>query len=103
MIKNMSKASTPKSHVLNAKNAAESLKSILRTNPWEGADHLEIIPASTVASLLIDIVVCVDQICEAVDELASLANFLPSELMHRGIVQPISDSDGSVHVVTVSE
>jgi hypothetical protein len=60
MIKNMSKASTPKSHVLNAKNAAESLKSILRTNPWEGADHLEIIPASTVASLLIDIVVCVD-------------------------------------------
>ncbi|KAK2424305.1 aluminum activated malate transporter family protein [Trifolium repens] len=103
MIKNMSKASTPKSHVLNAKNAAESLKSILRTNPWEGADHLEIIPASTVASLLIDIVVCVEHICEAVDELASLANFVPSELMHRGIVQPISDSDGSVHVVTVSE
>ncbi|PNX55305.1 aluminum-activated malate transporter 2-like protein, partial [Trifolium pratense] len=103
MIKKMSKSSTPKSHVLNAKNAAESLKSILRTNPWEGADHLEIIPASTVASLLIDIVICVEQICEAVDELASLANFVPAELMHRGIVQPISDSDGSVHVVTVSE
>ncbi|KAK2370119.1 aluminum activated malate transporter family protein [Trifolium repens] len=103
MIKNMSKLSTPKSHVLNAKNAAESLKSILRTNPWEGADHLEIIPASTVASLLIDIVICVDQICEAVDELGSLANFVSCDLLHRGTVQPISDTNGSVHIVTVSE
>jgi hypothetical protein len=60
MIKKMSKLSTPESHVLNAKNAAESLKSILRTNPWEGDDHLDIIPASTVASLLIDIVICVE-------------------------------------------
>ncbi|CAI8592823.1 unnamed protein product [Vicia faba] len=102
MIKKMSKSSSPKVHVLNAKNAAESLKSVLRTNPWEGADHLEIIPASTVASLLIDIVVCVEQICEAVEELASLANFVPSESLHRGVVQPISDSDGSVHVVSVA-
>ncbi|GAU22335.1 hypothetical protein TSUD_106630 [Trifolium subterraneum] len=103
IIKKMSKSSTPKSHILNAKNAAESLKSILRTNPWEGADHFEIIPASTVASLLIDIVICVEQICEAVDELASLANFVPSELLHRGTVQPVSDTDSSVHIVTVSE
>lgn len=103
MIKNMSKSSTPNFHVSNAKNAAESLKSVLRTNPWEGADQLEIIPASTVASLLIDIVVCVEQICEAVEELASLANFVPIELLHRGTVQPVSDSDGSVHVVTVAE
>ncbi|CAK8535461.1 unnamed protein product [Lathyrus sativus] len=103
MIKRMSKSSTPNFHVSNAKNAAESLKSVLRANPWEGADHLEIIPASTVASLLIDIVVCVEQICEAVEELASLANFVPIELLHRGTVQPVSDSDGSVHVVTVTE
>lgn len=102
MIKKMCKSSTPNSHVLNAKNAAESLKAVLRTNPWEGADHFEIIPASTVASLLIDIVICVEQICEAVEELASLANFVPCQLLHRGTVQPISDSDGSVHVVNVN-
>ncbi|XP_045801486.1 aluminum-activated malate transporter 7-like [Trifolium pratense] len=99
----MSKSSTPKSHVLNAKSASESLKSILRTNPWEGADHFEIIPASAVASLVIDIVICVEQICEAVDKLASLVNFVPCELLHSGTVQPISDINGSVHIVTVSE
>lgn len=100
----MYKSSSPNSHVSNAKSAVESLKSLLRTNPWEGADnHFEIIPAATVASLLIDIVICVEKICEGVDELASLANFVPYELLHRGIVQPISDSDGSVHVVTVAE
>ncbi|PNX89192.1 aluminum-activated malate transporter 2-like protein, partial [Trifolium pratense] len=103
MIKKMSKSSTPKSHVLNAKSASESLKSILRTNPWEGADHFEIIPASAVASLVIDIVICVEQICEAVDKLASLVNFVPCELLHSGTVQPISDINGSVHIVTVSE
>ncbi|KAJ1384566.1 Aluminum-activated malate transporter [Sesbania bispinosa] len=104
LVKNMTKSSTPNLHVTNAKNAAESLRSVLRANPWEGADHLEIIPAATVASLLIDIVTCVEKICEAVEELASLANFVPSaELLHRGTVQPISDHDGSVHVITVSE
>nr|KYP39383.1 hypothetical protein KK1_039320 [Cajanus cajan] len=104
MLKHMAKSSMPNSHVANAKNAAESLKSVLRTNPWEGADHLEIIPAATVASLLIDVVVCVDNICEAVDELATLADFVPSdELLHRGTVQPISDHDASVHVINVAD
>ncbi|KAH1143888.1 hypothetical protein GLYMA_12G188400v4 [Glycine max] len=103
ILKHMTKSSMPNPHVANAKNAAESLKSVLRTNPWEGADHLEIIPAATVASLLIDIVICVENICEAVDELATLANFVPSELLHRGTVQPISNSDGLVHVISVAE
>ncbi|XP_061349318.1 aluminum-activated malate transporter 7-like [Gastrolobium bilobum] len=100
----MAKSSMPNPHVANAKSAAESLKSVLRTNPWEGADHLVIIPVATVASLLIDVVFCVEKICHAVDELASLANFVvPSELLHRGTVQPSSDHDGSVHVITVNE
>ncbi|XP_027344348.1 aluminum-activated malate transporter 8-like [Abrus precatorius] len=99
----MTKSSVPNPHVANAKNAAESLKSILRTNPWEGADHLEIIPAATVASLLIDVVICVENICQAVDELASLAKFVPSQLLHRGTVQPVSEHDGSAHVITVTD
>ncbi|KAJ1384563.1 Aluminum-activated malate transporter [Sesbania bispinosa] len=106
LVKNMAKSSTPNFYVTNAKNAAESLKSVLRTNPWEEANHLEIIPAATVASLLIDVVICIENICEAVEELASLANFVPYELLHRGTtVQPICDEhdDGSVHVITVNE
>ncbi|KAK7324835.1 hypothetical protein VNO77_28709 [Canavalia gladiata] len=100
IVKKMAKSSMANPHVENAKNASESLKSVLRGNPWEGADHLEIIPAATVASLLIDVVICVENICEAVDELASLAKFVPSELHHRGTVQPISDS---LHVITVDD
>lgn len=104
-MKHMAKSTTPNSHVANAKSAAESLKSVLRANPWEGADQLKIIPTATVASLLIDIVICVEKICEAVDELSSLAKFAPStdQLLHRGTVQPVSDRDGSVHVITVNE
>ncbi|KAK7371198.1 hypothetical protein VNO78_36766 [Psophocarpus tetragonolobus] len=103
ILKHMAKSSMPNGHVANAKAAAESLKSVLRSNPWEGADHLEIIAAATVASLLIDIVVLVENICEAVDELATLANFVPSELLHRGTVQPISDHHGSVHIISIAE
>ncbi|XP_057450713.1 aluminum-activated malate transporter 8-like [Lotus japonicus] len=97
----MAKSLAPNLHVRHAKNAVESLKSVLRANPWEEVDPMEIVPAATVASLLIDIVICVENICEAVDELATLANFVP----HRGIVQPItsSDDDDSTHVITVNE
>ncbi|XP_047163938.1 aluminum-activated malate transporter 8-like [Vigna umbellata] len=103
MLKQFAKSGMANPHVANAKNASESLKSVLRTNPWEGADHLQIIPAATVASLLIDIVFCVEKICEAVEELANLANFEPSEILHRGTVQPIPDTDGAVHVITIAE
>nr|AFK41726.1 unknown [Lotus japonicus] len=97
----MAKSSAPNLYVRHAKNAAESLKSVLRANPWEGADPMEMVPAATVASLLIDIVICVENISEAVDELATLANFVPP----RGIVQPITsfDDDDSAHVITVNE
>ncbi|KAK7261171.1 hypothetical protein RIF29_27476 [Crotalaria pallida] len=99
IVKHMDKSSMPNPHVANAKIAVESLKSILRTNPWEGAEYLEIIATSTVASLLIDAVNCTEKICEAVDELASLAKFETSnQIHHRGTVQPVDDS---VHVITI--
>ncbi|KAK7261168.1 hypothetical protein RIF29_27473 [Crotalaria pallida] len=103
IIRQMTKSSMPNQHVSNAKIAIESLKSILRTNPWEGADFLDIIAISAMTSLLIDVVNCIDKICEAVDELASLAKFVPSQLLHRGTVQPISLHDDSVHVITIDE
>ncbi|KAL2331887.1 hypothetical protein Fmac_019468 [Flemingia macrophylla] len=99
MLKHMAKPSSIRNaHVANAKTAAESLKSVLRTNPWEGADNLEIIAVATVASLLIDVVVCVDNICQAVDEVATLAKFVPSDCC---FIQehPIPNQHVSIHVI----
>ncbi|CAL0321823.1 unnamed protein product [Lupinus luteus] len=104
IVKHMTMSSMPNSHVANAKNAIQCIKSILRTNPWEGVevDYAEIIQVSTLASLLIDVVNCTQNICEAVDELASLAKFQPSQqLHHRGtLVQPVDDA---VHVIAIIE
>ncbi|KAF5930180.1 hypothetical protein HYC85_031053 [Camellia sinensis] len=63
------------SHIANSKIAAENLKSSLKTDSWPDTDLLEIIPAVTVASLLIDVINCTEKIAESVHELASLANF----------------------------
>lgn len=102
MLNLMVKSAMPNLHVTNAESATESLKSLLRANPWEGGDLVEILPAITVASHLIHIVLCVKEICEAVEELANLANFEPSEIFHRGTVQSTSDNDGTVAVITES-
>ncbi|CAL0332155.1 unnamed protein product [Lupinus luteus] len=102
-VRHMTKSSMPNQHVANAKNAVESLKSVLRTNPWEGADYVDIIAVAAVASLLIDVVDCTEKICEAIEELASLARFVPSQLLHQGTVQPISKRDDSIHVITIDE
>ncbi|XP_027343356.1 aluminum-activated malate transporter 8-like [Abrus precatorius] len=92
-MREMRKSSMQNRHVTNAKNGVESLKSALRANPWEGAyDQVEIISATAVASLLIKTVFCIEKICQAVDQLESLAK-----------VQSISDGDGSLHVHTINE
>ena len=61
--------------MLNAKNAAKSLKSSLKTGFWVDTDLLQIIPALTVASLLVEVVTCSVNLSEAVHELATLAHF----------------------------
>ncbi|PIN10648.1 hypothetical protein CDL12_16769 [Handroanthus impetiginosus] len=63
------------SWVLNAKAAAKEFKSSLKTDLWSDTDLLDIVPAITVASLIIDIVSCTVKIANAVHELASLSNF----------------------------
>ncbi|GMP91949.1 hypothetical protein CsSME_00042402 [Camellia sinensis var. sinensis] len=67
--------SLAKSHIANSKIAAENVKSSLKTDSWPDTDLLEIIPAVTVASLLIDVISCTEKIAESVHELASMANF----------------------------
>ncbi|OAY52125.1 aluminum-activated malate transporter 2 isoform X2 [Manihot esculenta] len=104
-VKTMTKSSLVETHIANSKQAAEALKSLLKTGLWEDALILEIIPAATVASLLIDIITCTEKIAESVQELALLAHFKspnthqPQHLLHRGTIQPVSD--GSNHVVVI--
>ncbi|KAL4283580.1 hypothetical protein GQ457_16G007920 [Hibiscus cannabinus] len=62
-------------HIENSKKAAEELRSLLKTSLWEEADLLEIIPAASVASLLMEIIGCIEKISEAVNELGKAASF----------------------------
>ncbi|XP_039014193.1 aluminum-activated malate transporter 7-like [Hibiscus syriacus] len=66
-------------HIESSKKAAEELKNVLNTNLWaEEADLLEIIPAASVASLLPEIIECIEKISEAVNELGKAASFRKS-------------------------
>ncbi|PPE00440.1 hypothetical protein GOBAR_DD02536 [Gossypium barbadense] len=58
-----------------SKNAADNLKSLLRTGLCQGIDIVEIIEVGTVASLLLDVLACTEKISESIHELASLAHF----------------------------
>lgn len=102
-------------HTQNYKAAADDLKTILETCslPTE-ADLQEIMPALVVASVLLDIIKCIDKISLSVHELSRMAGFkkpkstataLPEKqqqttLLHRGIVKPVNDiTDDDDHVV----
>ncbi|KAM7496990.1 hypothetical protein LguiA_021404 [Lonicera macranthoides] len=75
-IRTMTRSSTAVAHIMNAKVASTNLKYFLKTNlQKEITNLLEVIPVATVASLLVDIVACVENIAESVNELAKLANF----------------------------
>ncbi|KAB1211950.1 Aluminum-activated malate transporter 2 [Morella rubra] len=62
-------------YVSNSKAAAKNLESLLRSGLGKDADLLSVIPAATVASLLIDVVQCTEKIVDSVRELASLAHW----------------------------
>ncbi|XP_073135264.1 aluminum-activated malate transporter 2-like isoform X2 [Henckelia pumila] len=74
-IKTMTQATTADVHVSNAKTASKNLKSLLKTSLWPDTDLVDIIPAATVASLLIEIVSCTAQMADLVHELASLSKY----------------------------
>lgn len=78
-IKAMTIPSAADSHIYNAKTAANDLTMSLGTSQWQG-NILEITPVATVASLLIEVICCTVKIEESVAELASLANFRPSDM-----------------------
>lgn len=114
-IKTMARSSSVNTHIANSKAAAETLKSLFKISVLEeDTDLLEIVPAATVASLLMDVVTCTEKIAACVNDLASQTNFNSpnnnnnmirgnSRLLHRGSVQPISGTEGPHHVITIGE
>ncbi|XVE59649.1 hypothetical protein DITRI_Ditri05aG0063000 [Diplodiscus trichospermus] len=99
-------------HIGSSKTAAEELKTLLKTSLWEERDVLEITPAASVASLLLEIIECIDKIAEAVYELAEVASFRSSDatisveqpdLLHQRSVQQVSDAEMPHLVITIAE
>ncbi|RZC78532.1 hypothetical protein C5167_002727 [Papaver somniferum] len=90
-------------HLKTSRMAAEDLKMALKEAQLEKTELLQIIPTTTVISLLIEILAYTERISESVHELSRSAKF-------RGVadstaIVPVSDSEDSVpHVVlTVHE
>ncbi|KAG6415196.1 hypothetical protein SASPL_122601 [Salvia splendens] len=70
----------PDSHESNLRIASKNLHSLLKSDfREEQTDISLVIPVAAVASLLSDIVSCVEAIAEAIDELSSLARFKQPE------------------------
>ncbi|KAL2932694.1 Aluminum-activated malate transporter 2 [Bienertia sinuspersici] len=76
MKKTSTTTTTTKTQLKETKAAAQELKNLLQdTSLWGKCNLLEILPAATVASILIEVVDCVENITEEVHELASMLNF----------------------------
>ncbi|XP_060174582.1 aluminum-activated malate transporter 8 [Lycium barbarum] len=108
-------SSAAETHLRHSKAAIDDFKSILAPTETlllsSKLDLLEIFPAITVASILIDVINCVDKISEAVEDLSVQAHFKKEKnknkesssspekpppqqhLLHRGIVKPVVDVD----------
>ncbi|KAL3530318.1 hypothetical protein ACH5RR_009640 [Cinchona calisaya] len=76
-IRTMKSSSVANSHTVIAKAAANNLKILLKINSLQlqHTDLLEVIPVATVASLLVEVVSCVEKIVDSVQEFATLAKF----------------------------
>ncbi|XP_031275869.1 aluminum-activated malate transporter 8 [Pistacia vera] len=114
-IKTMADPSAANPFVEASKNAVKDLKITLKATTLSTnniVDLQAIVPAATVASILIEIVKTVEKISDSVNELANLAHFKtveatvspelkvqPHNLLHRGSVQPVLDGEISNHVV----
>ncbi|GAA0160755.1 transporter [Lithospermum erythrorhizon] len=101
-------------HIHNIKSAMDDLKNILKTSNNK-SNLLEIIPILAVGSILIDIIICIEKVSEAVHELSNMGHFKKlkeqksttkfaldekhhhQQKLHKGIVQPV-DNDDNVEV-----
>ncbi|KAL7096481.1 hypothetical protein ACP275_10G082300 [Erythranthe tilingii] len=114
-VKNMTFPSTNiiEIHLNNSKSAAEDLKTMLENSslsPNRKPDIQEIMTLLVIASLLIDIINCVEKISISVNELSEKARFRKENstdnkqqrLMHCGVVNPVDDDERTV-VIEIKE
>ncbi|KAL0346980.1 UNVERIFIED_CONTAM: Aluminum-activated malate transporter 8 [Sesamum calycinum] len=85
-------------HIQNSIATADDFKRILENSSLSTKTGLqEIMPVLVTASVLIDIIRCVEKISVSIDELSQKAGFrkpiksLDKQLLHRGIVKPVND------------
>ncbi|OIT00724.1 aluminum-activated malate transporter 8 [Nicotiana attenuata] len=113
-------------HMRNAKSAIDDLKKTLGTSKAffqnDESDVMDLVPAASVLSTLIDVTRCVHEISNAVEELSVKADFKKkkdsssstptspppprSQLLHRGIVNPVMEDDvesGDFIVIEIGE
>ncbi|TQD73788.1 hypothetical protein C1H46_040679 [Malus baccata] len=113
-IKTMEEPKDACEHLENSKTAVKDLKIALKAASLETADILAIVPAATVASILVEIVKGVEKISKSVHELSELAHFKKAvectvsqekpRLLHRGSVNPVLLDGEDAHVIiTVGE
>ncbi|CAA2992190.1 aluminum-activated malate transporter 2-like [Olea europaea var. sylvestris] len=106
-IKTMSSSSIADPHIVNAKTAAKKLKLLLKSDMREGTDFLEIIPAASVSSLLIEIVSSTVKIADSVHELASMAKFkndvLKQKETEKGKVLRVPSIERSHNISIIAE
>ncbi|OMP03814.1 Aluminum-activated malate transporter [Corchorus olitorius] len=90
-------------HMASSKTAAEELKNLLKTSLWEEEELLQILPAASIAYLLLEIVECIEKIAAAVYELANEASFkhIDTTLFHRGAVQPVANNNVDASLETI--
>ncbi|XP_061955624.1 aluminum-activated malate transporter 8-like [Populus nigra] len=110
-IKTMTLPSSANVHVENSKNAIKDLKIAIKTVSLDqDKDLLAIVPAATVASIIIEIVKCVENLSESVHELSNLAHFKSVEptvslekpqLHHRGSIKPVLEGDADCVVIAI--
>lgn len=108
-IKTMKIPTSSNQQVEDSKSAVQDLKTAMESVSLKSLDLLSIVPAATVASILVEIVNCVEEISESVNELSQLAHFKKVDptvspekphLLHRGTVNPVFDGD-NVHDVVI--
>ncbi|KAL9228620.1 hypothetical protein vseg_004176 [Gypsophila vaccaria] len=69
-------STTVNAHIVSSKAAVKTLNNLLKSgSSWQESELLQIVPLATVASLLIDIVDCTEQIATSAHDLATLAYF----------------------------
>ncbi|XP_011042595.1 PREDICTED: aluminum-activated malate transporter 8-like [Populus euphratica] len=110
-IKTMTLPSSANVHVENSKTAIKDLKIAIKTVSLDqDQDLLAIVPAATVASIIIEIVKCVENLSESVHELSNLAHFKSVEstvslekpqFLHRGSIKPVLEGDADRVIIAI--